>query len=62
MPSESLTWQLCPVVRASFHAVLHSGIDAVSLAAAMQEFSHTVEGLRQTHQLPTDSRYRNKCA
>ena len=38
MPSESLTWQLYPVVRASFHAVLHSGIDAVSLAAAMQEF------------------------
>lgn len=58
MPSESLTWQLCPVVRASFHAVLHSGIDAVSLAAAMQEFSQTVEGLRQTHQLLTASLFR----
>lgn len=58
MPSESLTWQLCPVVRASFHAVLHSGIDAVSLAAAMQEFSQTVEGLRQAHQLLTASLFR----
>lgn len=58
MPSESLTWQLCPVVRASYHAVLHSGIDAVSLAAAMQEFSQTVEGLRQTHQLLTASLFR----
>lgn len=58
MPSESLTWQLCPVVRASFHAVLHSGIDAVSLTAAMQEFSQTVEGLRQAHQLLTASLFR----
>lgn len=58
MPSENLTWQLCPVVRASFHAVLHSGIDAVSLAAAMQEFSQTVEGLRQAHQLLTASLFR----
>ena len=58
MPSESLTWQLCPVVRASFHAVLHSGIDAVSLAAAMQEFSQTVEGLRQAHRLLTASLFR----
>lgn len=58
MPSESLTWQFCPVVRASFHAVLHSGIDAVSLAAAMQEFSQTVEGLRQAHQLLTASLFR----
>lgn len=58
MPSESLTWQLCPVVRASFHAVLHSGIDAVSLAAAMQKFSQTVEGLRQAHQLLTASLFR----
>lgn len=58
MPSESLTWQLCPVVRASFHAVLHSGIDAVSLAAAMQEFSQTVEELRQAHQLLTASLFR----
>lgn len=58
MPSESLTWQLCPVVRASFHAVLHSGIDAVSLAAAMQEFSQTIEGLRQAHQLLTASLFR----
>ena len=58
MPSESLTWQLCPVVRASFHAVLHSGIDAISLAAAMQEFSQTVEGLRQAHQLLTASLFR----
>ena len=53
MPSESLTWQLCPVVRASFHAVLHSGTDA-----AMQEFSQTVEGLRQAHQLLTASLFR----
>ena len=58
MPSESLAWQLCPVGRASFHAVLHSGIDAVSLAAAMQEFSQTVEGLRQAHQLLTASLFR----
>ena len=58
MPSESLTWQLCPVVRTSFHAVLHSGIDAVSLATAMQEFSQIVEGLRQTHQLLTASLFR----
>ena len=58
MSSESLTWQLCPVVRASFHAVLHSGIDAVSFAAAMQEFSQTVEGLRQAHQLLTASLFR----
>ena len=58
MLSESLTWQLCPVVRASFHTVLHSGIDAVSLAAAMQEFSQTVEGLRQAHQLLTASLFR----
>lgn len=58
MPSESLPWQLCHVVRASFHAVLRSGADAAAFAAAMQEFSHTAEALRQSHRLLTASLFR----
>lgn len=59
MPSESLTWQLCPVVRASFHAVLHSGIDAgISCSAMPGIFPNPLGAAAKAHQLLTASLFR----
>ena len=58
MPSESCEWQLCPVVRASYHAVLQGQTSPASVDAALQEFSQSVEQLRGAHRLLTASLFR----
>lgn len=58
MPSESREWKLCPVIRASYHAVLPGKIRTAALDAALQEFSKSVERLRRQHWLLTASLFR----